>query len=80
MSYILRHGAQKEGLAMRADGYIALNDLLQVQSMKKHRVTPAIIDYIVANNDKKRYQLTEEQGVRFIRAVQGHTMDTVENE
>lgn len=55
MSYILRHGAQKEGIMMRADGYIQLDDMLQVKSMKNHRVTPAMVDFIVANNDKKRY-------------------------
>ena len=54
---------------MRADGYVQLNDLLMAQSVKRHKVTPAMIDYIVANNDKQRYQLCEEQGVRYIRAV-----------
>ena len=28
LSYILRHGAQKEGLEMRSDGFIKLDDLV----------------------------------------------------
>lgn len=28
LSYILRHGAQREGLSMRSDGYVKLEDLV----------------------------------------------------
>lgn len=30
LAYILRHGAEKEGLYMRKDGYIKLNDVVRV--------------------------------------------------
>jgi 2'-phosphotransferase len=30
LAYILRHGAEKEGLDMRSDGYIKLNDVVRV--------------------------------------------------
>src|SRR5258708_5127073 len=30
ISYILRHGAKKEGLAIRSDGYVRLDDLVSV--------------------------------------------------
>lgn len=30
LSYILRHGAQKEGLTIRTDGYVRLDDLVSV--------------------------------------------------
>ena len=60
MSYILRHGAENQGIMMRADGYIQLDDLLAVKSVSKHKVTAAVVDHIVANNDKQRFQLMEE--------------------
>lgn len=31
LSYVLRHGAQKEKLVVRSDGYIAVNDLVTMQ-------------------------------------------------
>ena len=60
MSYILRHGAEKEGIQMRADGYIYLQDLLNVPALKRMRIGVAEVEYIVANNEKKRFEMTEE--------------------
>ena len=80
MSYLLRHGAEKEGLHMREDGYIYLNDLLEMKSLKSKRIGQAEIEYIVATNDKQRFELSEEQGVMLIRASQGHTIKTVKTE
>lgn len=62
---------------MRQDGYIQLADLLNVKSLKRMKVTEAVVEHIVNNNDKKRFQLMTEEGVRYIRAVQGHTLQTV---
>ena len=38
MSYLLRHGAEKEGLMIRSDGYILMDDLLNHRTMKKIKV------------------------------------------
>ena len=38
------------------------------------------MQFIVNNNDKKRFELLEENSVWFIRAVQGHSMATVQTE
>jgi 2'-phosphotransferase len=35
---------------------------------------------LVESNDKKRYEMMEEEGVFYIRATQGHTMKAVETE
>ena len=40
----------------------------------------AEIEFIVNSNDKKRFELTEEHGVKLIRAVQGHSTKTVKTE
>ena len=69
MSYLLRHGAEKEGIMMRPDGFIFLADLLSYKSMVKMKVNEAAVMHIVANNDKKRFEVKEEQGVKLIRAV-----------
>ena len=78
MSYLLRHGAEKEGLMIRSDGYILMEDLLNHRTMKKIKVGIKDVQFIVNNNDKKRFELLEENGVWFIRAVQGHSMATVQ--
>ena len=69
MSYVLRHGAENLGIAIRPDGFIYLDDLLAVKSVAKLKPTYAMIEHIVNNNDKKRFELSEEQGVKLIRAV-----------
>lgn len=38
-SYILRHGAEKEGLSIRPDGYIKVTDLVSF-SEEQHAVQP----------------------------------------
>ena len=80
MSYVLRHGAEKEGLLIRSDGYIYLADLLNVKSLKKMNAGVPEVEYIVQNNDKKRFELKQEDGVMLIRATQGHSIQTVQTE
>ena len=65
---------------MRPDGYIYLADLLACKNLKKLKVTEAVVEHIVASNDKKRFELSSEQGVKLIRAVQGHSITTVESD
>ena len=80
MAYLLRHGAAKEGIQIRPDGFIYLTDMLAHKSMTKIRVGEADVECIVNNNDKKRFELTEEMGVKLIRAVQGHSLTEVKTE
>lgn len=74
LSYILRHGAAKEGVKVREDGYIRVDDLMAVPKMQKLNVNMDQIRQIVETNDKKRFRLLEEDGVWYIRANQGHTI------
>lgn len=86
MSYLLRHGAVKEGLSIREDGYVLLSEMLNHQKLKSYKIDLALIKNIVETNDKKRYELTElydsvsEKNQLFIRATQGHTIQTIEDE
>ncbi|KZT59480.1 phosphotransferase KptA/Tpt1 [Calocera cornea HHB12733] len=93
LSYILRHGAEKESLKMRSDGYIKVDDLLARPKLKG--VTFSVLEELVKNNDKQRYQLIFEpektvepgdtelkptDGTWWIRASQGHSLKVEELE
>ncbi len=87
LAYILRHGAEKEGLTIRNDGYIRLDDVLDRPRVKsvnmaeaeggKRRPGMEDVDKVVEGNDKKRFELTEEGGEWWVRAVQGHSLKSV---
>ena len=36
-SYILRHGAKKENIAIRPDGFVFLDDILKLDQLKKEK-------------------------------------------
>jgi RNA:NAD 2'-phosphotransferase (TPT1/KptA family) len=45
--------------------------------MSKENFTIDHIKYVNENNDKKRFEIQEIDGVPMIRAVQGHSMKEV---
>ena len=65
LSYILRH--DNKGLNMSKDGYILVSDILD-----KLNISMEKLDYIVENNDKKRFGYNSDKSK--IRALQGHTI------
>eukprot|EP01132_Coremiostelium_polycephalum_P005148 gene5148-6408_t len=75
LSYILRHGAQKEGIPIGNDGYAKVSDILLNKQFKN--TTYSDVKLVVDTNDKKRFQLEERNGELYIRANQGHTMKDV---
>lgn len=54
---------------IRPDGFIYLADLLAVKKIQKMNVGEAEVQQIVDTNDKKRFELKVEEGVKLIRAV-----------
>jgi len=64
MSYLLRHNP--EDLKMDKEGWVLVSDLLE-----KLRISKADLDFIVENNNKKRFGYNEDQ--TKIRANQGHS-------
>ena len=84
LSYILRHGAAKEGLKVRPDGYLSLAAVLARPKVSKLRMehgkgpTEDDVLQVVESNDKKRFEVLrdEAEGV-LIRAVQGHSLSEV---
>jgi 2'-phosphotransferase len=87
LSYILRHGAAKEHLVVRSDGYISLAAILARPKLSKlkmdHGGSPTVEDvlHVVESNDKKRFEVNQDgtQGM-LIRAVQGHSISEVSGE
>lgn len=80
LSWLLRHNAESQGLTLRPDGYCKVDEVLNVPKIKKLKIDVAQLKYLVESNDKKRYEMMEEEGVFYIRATQGHTMKAVETE
>ena len=72
LSYLLRHGAVKDGFNVDNAGFILVNDILAHQHYESHNLEQ--IKFVVDNNDKKRFELQpvdvedESQGYK-IRAV-----------
>jgi putative RNA 2'-phosphotransferase len=66
LSRLLRHTAGERHLAMSADGWASIADVLAVLQMDR-----ATLDAAVERNDKQRLQV---EGGR-IRACQGHSLD-----
>jgi 2'-phosphotransferase len=88
LSYVLRHGAQKEKISLDKSGYANCQDILNWQPMRSFKLTFAEMNHIVETNAKKRYELipiADENGVlpsleenfahlHLIRASQGHSI------
>ena len=66
LSWLLRHGAPSEGIAMDAAGWVAVADVLRAL-----RLTRAELAEVVELNTKSRLDLRGEQ----IRASQGHSTE-----
>jgi putative RNA 2'-phosphotransferase len=70
---VLRHKPEDAGLALDQFGWCSVRDLLRGCVSHGHRISRHELDTIVAENDKKRFQFSDD-GKR-IRATQGHSID-----
>ncbi|KAL0488345.1 tRNA 2'-phosphotransferase [Acrasis kona] len=84
LSYILRHGATKEGIKLSDDGYALLADILKKSNFKN--VTEEQVKDVVDTCSKQRYKLIERtnpdtnQTALYIRANQGHSVAVVKGD
>lgn len=72
-SWLLRHGAEKEGLVVYPGGWVILDDILRKPNFKKFTIDQ--VKELVDNCPKQRFALKEEEGVLYIRATQGHSIE-----
>ena len=68
LSKILRHSAKSRGLNIDNGGWVKLTDILKCQEFKN--VTIEDINYIVENNDKKRFSIELRNSIIYIKANQ----------
>ncbi|GEQ71920.1 hypothetical protein JCM33374_g5606 [Metschnikowia sp. JCM 33374] len=77
LSYLLRHGAEKEKLPIDAQGWVALDAVLRNNRVRTHKATFDDIERIVSQNEKQRFRLKTQDGTWYICANQGHTLKAV---
>lgn len=75
LSKILRHQAVNEGFSIDEDGYVPLDELLKSNKFKSLKTTEDDIENILLNDKKGRFQMDSSK--RKIRAVQGHSIQTL---
>ena len=57
ISWLLRHGAEKEGLTLGPGGYIPVSEVLSNRNLKSLKVTFDELRQIVEENDKQRFSM-----------------------
>ena len=73
MSYVLRHRPDTIGIELDANGWVAVDTLLAAFTRSGKSYSRPLIERVVADNDKQRFEFSED-GSR-IRARQGHSVD-----
>ncbi|EZA49394.1 tRNA 2'-phosphotransferase, partial [Ooceraea biroi] len=74
LSYLLRHGAVREGLNIKPNGFVSVDELLN-KSLRHYTIDD--IKRVVNNNDKQRFALNIANGVLEIKANQGHSISGI---
>lgn len=75
LSFVLRHEPGAIGVTLNTEGWLAIDDLIDGAARYGRQLDRALIEAVVAGNDKKRFALSEDG--RRIRAVQGHSTASV---
>ena len=72
MSLVLRHDPAAAGIALDANGWAVIDEMLAGMQTTGFPITRVLVDEIVAEDSKQRYAISED-GLR-IRANQGHSI------
>ena len=70
MSKALRHAPERIGIKLDKNGWTDVEGLLKALG---NDITMANIEYVVANNNKKRFEFSDDK--KKIRACQGHSIN-----
>ncbi|PBJ11003.1 RNA 2'-phosphotransferase [Flavobacterium sp. ACN6] len=74
LSLVLRHSPETIGLKLDENGWADVDELILKCNKKgsQNQMTAELLDYVVENNDKKRFAFNEDK--TKIRASQGHSI------
>ena len=74
LSLILRHSPETIGLKLDENGWADVEELIVKCNNRgsQNQMTAELLDYVVENNDKKRFTFNEDK--TKIRASQGHSI------
>ena len=72
LSLVLRHQPETVGILLDEGGWVDVDELIAACAAKGRRFSRAELDFVVANNNKKRFAFSEDG--RRIRASQGHSV------
>lgn len=78
LSKILRHQAINMNIKIDDAGWVRLDDILKCKELKN--ISVADIEYVVENNNKKRFTLEIRNNITYIKANQGHSIDKVKDD
>jgi putative RNA 2'-phosphotransferase len=72
LSLVLRHAPEKIALTLDENGWANVNELITQCNKFHKKLNLELLEYVVENNDKKRFAFTENK--TMIRASQGHSI------
>ncbi|MFH7015925.1 RNA 2'-phosphotransferase [Flavobacterium sp. FlaQc-47] len=72
LSLVLRHSPETINLKLDENGWAVVEELIEKCSKNGNELDAALLDYVVENNDKKRFAFNEDK--TKIRASQGHSI------
>ena len=72
LSHVLRHAPERLGITLYPQGWTSVEELIAKARKAGFTIDRAILEEVVATNDKKRFTLSEDG--RSIRAAQGHSV------
>jgi putative RNA 2'-phosphotransferase len=78
LSYVLRHEPQAIGMVLDSEGWGDLDVLIDGASRQGQSLSRSLVEQVVVTSDKKRFELSVDG--RRIRAVQGHSTNSVARE
>ncbi len=73
LSYVLRHRPDSVGLILEEGGWTNVDLLCKAMSNPRRTLTREILEQVVVNNDKQRFEFDSDK--QRIRARQGHSVE-----
>ena len=78
LSYLLRHHPETLKLKMDNNGWVSVDELLtKINAETQYSISLDELKEVVERNDKKRFAFRDNNWGLFIRAVQGHSLSSV---